>query len=223
MQLKKGSYLYIIGMFSLFAASFAATVSFFLGLAYRSSAAGENPLLLSFGSNFAGSLPALVITGIFSATAWSLAVFILRYGLRTNSLSVPFRAVGIAILPLSLAMMVLVWLLFEQGDTFTTLAVRVLHALPSLAFGIYLIRVSKNRKNSRMPTMFFGAMSAYAAFSGFGYARLFYAYDGVFTLTYFRGWLSAFLFSLSLCLFYAGVCLCVGGCKRKEKNKMPTK
>ena len=219
MQLKKGSYLYIIGMFFLFSASLLSTLSFVMGLVYRGSFAGDNPLLLPFGSNFAGSVPALVITGVFSATALSLAVFILRYGLRANSLSVPFLSVGVSILPLSLAMMVLVWMFFEKGDTFTTLAVRLLHALPSLAFGIYLIRVSRNKRNSRMPTMFFGAMSAYAAFSGFGYGRLFYAYDGVFTLTYFRGWLSAYLFSLSLCLFFAGVCLCVGGCQRKGKTK----
>lgn len=219
MRLKKGSYLYIIGMFFLYFSSFSALFSLVLGLIYRGKSAGENPLLAPFGSHFAGSLPALILSAAFSLMALVLATLILRYGLRSNSLSVPLRVVGVSILPMSIALMALIWALFEQGETFTALAVRLLRALPAFAFGINLIRVSLNKKNSRMPTMFFGAMSAYAAFSGFGYGYLFYATDGAFTKTFFQGWLSSFLFSLSMCLFFVGICLCVGGCERKSKNK----
>lgn len=219
MRLKKGSYLYIIGMFFLYFSSFSGLFSLILGLVYRGKSAGENPLMEPFGSHFAGSLPALIMSGAFSVMAVVLASLILRYGLGSNSLSVPLRVVGISILPLSIALMALVWALFEQGETFTALAVRLWRAIPAFAFGINLIRVSLNKKNSRMLTMFFGAMSAYASFSGFGYDRLFYAMDGTFTKTFFQGWLSSFFFSLAMCLFFTGICLCVGGCERKSKVK----
>lgn len=218
MRLKKGSYLYIIGMYFLFSSSFSSILSFVLGIVYRTKDAGDNPLLASLGSHFAGSVPSLIMAPVFAVMTLFLASLILRYGLKNNSLSVPFKTVGISILPLSLAMFVLIWVLFEQGGSFTTLAVRLLRALPNMAFGICLIRVSQNGKNSRMPTMFFGAMSAYASFSDFGYGRLFYEED-VFTKTYFAGWLSSFFFSAAMCLFFTGVCLCVGGCERKSKVK----
>ncbi len=219
MRLKKGSYLYLIGMYALFLSSVSSVFSLALGLSYRSVMHGENPLLSSFGSDFSGSISQLVMSGAFIAVSLALSSLILLYGLRTNSLSVPLGVVGVTILPLSLTVMVVIWALFEQGGTFTALAIRLLRAIPPLAFGINLIRVALNRKNSRMLTIFFGAMSGYAAFAGFGLENILYAHLYELTAVNFRGWLSVFLFSLALALFFAGLCLCVSGCERKTGGR----
>ena len=219
MKLKKGSYLYLIGMFFLYFSAFNGILSLALGVVYQEKCAGENPLLASFGSLFAGSVPALVMAGAFSGMAVVLATLILLHGLRSNGLSIPIRVVGICILPLSVTLMVLIWALFEQDGPITLLLLRLLSALPALALGISLICVSLDKRHAGLLTMIFGVLSGCAAFAGFGYEHLFCVDDSVFTVTYFLGWLSAFSFSMSMLLFYAGICLCVGGCERKCKRK----
>ena len=219
MRLKKGSYLYIIGVNFLFFSSVSGVISLILGFVYRKAQVGENPLLDAFGGDFAGSVTCLLMTGLFIPVSLALASTVMLYGLRTNSLSVPMRIVGVTIIPLSLAAMIVIWALFERGGTFTTLAVRLLRAIPPLAFGVNLLRVAQNRRNSRMLTVFFGAMSGYSAFAGFGFERLFYAHLYELTDDNLRGFLTLFFFSLSLCLFFAGLCLCVGGCERRTGSR----
>lgn len=223
MRLKKGSYLYIIGVWLLFLSSVSSLISLVIGVVYRGARAGSDPLLDPFGSDYAGSISSLVMSGAFILVSLGLAVTVMRYGLRTNSLTVPLRIVGITILPLTLAVMIVIWALFEQGGTFTTLSVRLWRAIPPLAFGVNLIRVAQNQKNSRMLTLFFGAMSGYSAFAGFGFERLFYAHLYELTAENLRGYLTVFFFSLALCLFFAGICLCVCGCERRTGTRRLSK
>ena len=219
MRLKKGSYLYIVGMLFLFWSSLLSLASFVFSLIFSRGPAVFSPILQSFCGDFAGSTVSLIMSGCFVPISLFLTVLIVYYGIKTNSLAVPLRVVGITILPLSFAVMLAIWFLFEKEGTFTTLALRLMRAVPPFLFGVHLIRVSMNLKNSRMLTVFFGAMSGYSAFSGFGLEKILYGSFSDLLDGSFYGWLSVFLFSLSLCLFFTGICFCVGGCQRRSKKR----
>ncbi len=219
MKLKKGSYLYILGMLFLFWSSLFSLCAFWCTYRYKNVRSDENQLMNEFGAAFAGSNSALVMSGAFVVVSLVLAILILRYGIRTNSISVPLRIVGITILPLSLASMAAMWAFLEQGGTLTTLAVRLIGAVPAFLFGVNLIRVSLNQKNSRMLTVFFGAMSGYAVYSEFGFGQILLADFSLITKQSFLGWISVYFFSTALCLFFVGLCLCVSGCERKSTKR----
>ncbi|MBQ8235643.1 MAG: hypothetical protein IJZ37_03040, partial [Clostridia bacterium] len=70
MKLKKGSYLYILGMFFLFWSSLFSLCSFWCTYRYKSVRSDENLLMNEFGAAFAGSNSALVMSGAFLCTVF---------------------------------------------------------------------------------------------------------------------------------------------------------
>ncbi len=215
MRLRQGSYYYIIGVFLMLLSGGAATASVLSGLRYRAEFPVANELLSEYGNALVGQRRLLWVTGIFGFFAVIFAGYFFFTALKRNNIVLPMRVIGTGMVVCSVIMAVM---LISEGGHYgepSEIVARYLRVPSTAALGVSLICLSFGTKNSRMPSIFFGAMCGYGAFTGFGFEKLFVSDPAGITDTDLRGYCSLLLFAVSFSLFYSGVCFCVGSCERR--------
>ncbi len=212
MRLRKGSYYYILGVFFFALSSLSALLSGITGISYGQKGIADNPLLGQIGNLAAGAVPVAVFSFVLSVCTLVFSFFVLQNGLRRNDLILPFRMIGGGLILFSFAVcLYLVWIWLREGKSFSPEC--FLCFVPFFSVGVLLFAVAGNRNASRMPTVFFGAMSCYAAFSFFGFEQIFLSPANGLTDGQVLGWSSLFLTSLSIGFLFLAVCFCVESCE----------
>ncbi len=215
MRLKKGSYFYILGIFFFGVSFLCALLSGIAGISYSKRLPVENPLLSDFGNLLVGTLPVIIFTFLFSVTAFFLSFAILSNGLKRGSLVRPLRFIGWGLIVFSLLAEISA-IFFLKNENFKNFFFNYsLRLIPLFITGLILPAVAANKRSTRMPAIFFGSMSAYAAFTDFSFENILLCEPGDLTDTHLLGFGCLFFFSLSIGLFFTAICLCVGSCEYK--------
>ena len=219
MKLIKGSYCYLVGIFLLSLASIFSLVSFIFALINHSAVPTNNPYLSAFGSRVSSSLTALISSAFFAVCATYCSWLILINGLKANSLTKPMCVLS-GLLWLYAGLILLVTLTNTiWSESFFVILLRFLRIIPPILLSFFLTKMLRNGSEFKIPALCAGAVNAIQTFVGFGFQNIFQAHTEDIPNYAIRGWLSLFFFALALSVFFSGVCFCIGGCERKNKNR----
>lgn len=221
MRLKKGSRFYILGVLFFFLSSVSAVLAGIASISYGTEKTTDNPLLAYLGNLAAGKPPVIVFSFVLAVCATSFSFSVLKNGLRRNDLVLPFRLIGgTLILCSSAGGLLLILLCTKNGEPPPPEG--CMQFLPFLCTGVMLFAAAANKSRSRMPAIFFGAMSCYAVFSEFGFEQIFLSKLDDLTDERLLGWSSLFLLALSAGFFFSAICFCVESCEYRPPKQAST-